>query len=247
MSLIKARFDVFKSDGSLAYFIPVQFNPTELAYAKSNQIAEIAIPGLDSPVLQYVYGNAETIQLELFFDVTDFAEGHIAVSVTEMTDRIYGLMKQERETHAPPKCRFAWGMPTASGPAMAAASGGAEASAAPFWFSCVVESVDRRFTMFNSDGVPIRARLNVRLREYKTVDQMVARLGSADHSKARVLKRGQRLEQISTAEYETPSQWRRIARTNDIDDPRRVEPGTLLRVPPVRPASVVRRSPQEDD
>src|SRR5438876_1005501 len=146
MSLVKARFDVFKSDGSLAYFIPVQFNPTELAFAKSNQIAEIAIPGLDAPVLQYIRGNTETIQLELFFDLTDFAEGPVALSVTELTDRIYALVKQERETHAPPKCRFAWGFPSASGPAGAAASGGAEVSAAPFWFTCIVEAVDRRFT-----------------------------------------------------------------------------------------------------
>src|SRR5258708_14297962 len=50
--------------------IDAQFNPTELTLTKGAQFAEIAIPGLDSPVLQFIPGVSETVSLELFFDAT---------------------------------------------------------------------------------------------------------------------------------------------------------------------------------
>ena len=52
-------------------FIPVQFNPTEYTLEKGAQIAEIAIPGLDSPILQFIRGQTEKLTLELFFDTTE--------------------------------------------------------------------------------------------------------------------------------------------------------------------------------
>jgi hypothetical protein len=255
MSLTKAKFEVLDRQGRPGPAIPVQFNPTELSFAKSAQFAEIAVPGLDAPVLQYVRGNTETLSVELFFDTTDEGFEAEGTSVTERTDEFYKLAKQNPETHAPPVCRFSWGHrgsdagTTQAGSAAGQPPGGAspasaEVSAAPFWFTCVVESVDRKFTLFSPAGVPVRARLTVKLREYKTLEQMVAELHSADHSKSRVLKRGQRLEQVSVAEYESPHEWRRIAEANGVDDPRRVRPGSLLVVPPVRPASVTRGGPR---
>ena len=38
--------------------------------AKGAQIAEIAIPGIDAPILQFVRGQTQTLALELFFDTT---------------------------------------------------------------------------------------------------------------------------------------------------------------------------------
>ena len=87
----------------------VQFNPTEFTLNKGVQLAEIAIPGLDMPILQYVHGQTETLSLELFFDTTDSGMGETAQSVTEQTDRFYQLIKIDPESHAPPVCRFVWG------------------------------------------------------------------------------------------------------------------------------------------
>ena len=53
-----------RSEGSRARIcrrvIPVQFNPTEYTLAKGAQIAEIAIPGIDSPILQFVRGQTRS-------------------------------------------------------------------------------------------------------------------------------------------------------------------------------------------
>src|SRR5215468_7563135 len=95
-------------DNQPAEPIAVQYNPTELSYDKSAQFAEIAIPGLDAPLQQFVRGQAEKLTLELFFDTTDQGMGVDAVSVTTKTDRIYQLIKIEPTRHAPPICTFIW-------------------------------------------------------------------------------------------------------------------------------------------
>ena len=103
--------------------IEVQYNPTELSWDKSAQIAEITIPGLDAPLQQFVRGQAEKLTLELFFDTTDHGMGKGAMSVTTLTDRIYQLIKIEPRRHAPPICTFIWNdhFPAARSKAMPAA------------------------------------------------------------------------------------------------------------------------------
>jgi hypothetical protein len=91
-----------------AELIPVQYNPTELTYDKSAQIAELSIPGLDSPLQQFVRGQTEKLTMDLFFDTTDHGMGKGATSVTTLTDRVYQLVKIEPTRHAPPICTFVW-------------------------------------------------------------------------------------------------------------------------------------------
>ena len=237
MSLTKAYFEIL--EGRNRGQIEVSFNPTELSFSKSAQMAEIAIPGLDSPVLQFIRGGAETLTVDLFFDTTDDGTaGPTAKSVTERTDLFYQLVKQDRDLHAPPRCRFSWGSPP---PNAGAHDKNSEVSYAPFWFTCVVESVDRRFILFSPEGVPLRARLSVRMREYKTVEQMAAALNSADHTKARVFQGRERLDQLAAEEYDAPGEWRRIAEANGLEDPRRIPAGTVLKIPPLRVESATRR------
>lgn len=233
MTRTAARFQIIDPKTNQATeTMEVQFNPTELNFSKGSNISEIAIPGLDSPVLQFIRGNAETLSLELFFDSTDDGMGSGATSVTEQTQKFYQLVKQNPDTHAPPICRFVWGNDRGG-----SATIGTDVSNAPFWFTGLVESIDRKFLLFSPEGTPLRARLTIKMREYKTVDQMVRELNSADHTKARVFKRRERLDQLSSEEYSTPDEWRRIADENDLDDPRSIEAGTLLRLPPIRPGS----------
>ena len=51
-----------------------KFNPTEYKLSKANTFAEIAIPGLDSPPLQWIRGGAETLSMELLVDTSDTLE-----------------------------------------------------------------------------------------------------------------------------------------------------------------------------
>lgn len=240
MGLQKVYFEIIdKNSKRKGEKIDAQLNPTNLGFGKTAQFAEIAIPGLDSPVLQFIRGGTETITFELFFDTTENGMGEKAKSVTEEVDKFYQLVKQDKDTHAPPICRFSWGEPPAQ---TGSHSKDKEISYAPFWFTGVVESIDRKFELFSPEGVPLRARLTVKMREYKTIEHMVAELQSADLTKAHVLKRRERLDQISASEYNTPSEWRRIAEENNLDNPRLIPPGTILKIPPMKVESATRRS-----
>ena len=47
---------------------PVMYNPEELQVEQGNNFAEVGIPGLNAPPLQYVRGKARVLTMELFFD-----------------------------------------------------------------------------------------------------------------------------------------------------------------------------------
>jgi LysM repeat protein len=200
----------------LTEFITVQFNPTEYALNKGAQIAEIAIPGLDSPILQFIRGQNEKLTLDLFFDTTRDGMDESAKDVREKTRSIYQLVKIQPKMHAPPRIRFVWGKGLS--------------------FKAIVESVQQRFTLFNPHGIPLRATLSVSFREYKTLEEQIAelKLESSDHTKRRVVKRGDTLSKIAGEEYKDPGEWRRIADQNprETANPRRLIPGTVLEIPP---------------
>lgn len=125
--LRKAILRVHWHDGALED-IEVQYNPTEYSLDKSAQIAEVQIPGLDSPLQQYVRGQTEKLTVEFFFDTTDQGMGAGAISVTRETDKIYQLVKIEPTRHAPPICDFIWA-DQFPGSSIGSAGGGAAAGA----------------------------------------------------------------------------------------------------------------------
>src|SRR3954469_24519198 len=85
------------------------FNPERYTVSKSLQLAEVAIPGLDAPVVQYVRGQNEKISMELFFDTTDAGMVDPVVDVRTQTARVYQLVKVDGELHAPPRVQLGWG------------------------------------------------------------------------------------------------------------------------------------------
>src|SRR5436309_3133601 len=84
--------------GAGGQVIPLKFNPTEYQLSKGNTFAEVAIPGLESPPIQYVRGGAETLQMEVLVDTSDTLEDVSAKYVMN----IRRLMTPGRDEHAPP-------------------------------------------------------------------------------------------------------------------------------------------------
>lgn len=229
----KARFQRLAADlETVEAEIHVDYNPTEYQLAKQVQLAEVAIPGLDAPIMQFVRGQAETLNLELYFDTTDHGTAGLGVeAVTESTDQFYQLIKINKHLHAPPVCRFVPG-----------AGGFAGSTFDSHWatqarddFTCLVESVQQRFTLFSPDGVPLRAELTVALKEFKTLEQQITQIDfqSPDYTKTHVVQRGETLNRIAHDAYGDSARWKDIAGANGVDDPLAVEPGTVLTLPPL--------------
>jgi nucleoid-associated protein YgaU len=193
--------------------LKVQYNPPDYSLSKGAQIAEIAIPGLDSPLLQFIRGTNEKITLKLFFDTTD--DG---TDVREKTKSFYNLAKMDPETHAVPKCWITWGK-----------AGKIKGDYSDFYG--IVENISQNFTLFSSDGIPLRADLEITFREYKTLEEQLQKLKS--YTRNRVVQRGETLSSIAADEYNDPNEWRTLAEENGIDDPRRLTPGTIIEIPPL--------------
>ena len=124
--------------------ITLLFNPTEYQLQKSNNFAEIAIPGLETPPLQYVRGSAQKLTTELLLDTSDTLE-----DVRKRTEPLQKLMKINGELHAPPILRLVWDGEV---------------------FLGVVESLNITFVLFTPTGVPLRAKISLALIEYRTVE-----------------------------------------------------------------------------
>lgn len=227
--LQKATMVAVYSDGPRSF--PIQYNPTELTFEKGVQNAEINIPGLDSPILQFIRCQNERLTLELFFDTTEDGMGTGARSVTEETDKFYSLTKIEPAKHVPPLVNFRWNTKF-PGKNLLAQAGGDQMRTE---FTGVVENIRQKFTLFSPEGVPLRATLTLVIREYKTLAEQLHQLNlsSPDRTHVHVIQSGETLSSMAANYYDNPDEWRPIALENGIEDPRRLTPGMFLTIPPI--------------
>jgi hypothetical protein len=191
--------------------IPFCFNPTEFQLQKTNTFAEVPIPGLESPPIQFVRGTCEKLIAELLVDTSDTLED----VRTKYVNKLRNLMRVNRELHAPPIVRFAWDSQI---------------------FVGVMEGLNVTYVLFTPKGIPLRAKLNVTLKEYRPAavqvkDQLK---NSPDVEKTYVTRRGDTLSGIAAAVLGDAGTWRELARANQIQDPRYVAPGRVLKVPRLR-------------
>ncbi len=191
--------------------IPLRFNPTEYQITKQNTFAEVPIPGLDSPPLQFVRGGAARLTVDVLLDTSDTLKD----VRKQYLDKIDMLLKVQSETHAPPIVAFQWDKQI---------------------FSGVLESATTTFMLFTEEGVPVRAKVALAIKEHVPVKVQVnkARTASPNFEKTYTVRRGDTLTSIAAWAYQDASAWRAIAQANAIVDPRRVAPGTVLTLPRLR-------------
>lgn len=200
--------------------ITVLFNPTEYSFERTNSYKATPVPGLGSPLLQFVNGESDQLTMDLFMD--DFTDPKGPTSLLQpetepLAKRLTDLSKLlliDRDLHAPPPVRFNWG---------------------PMEFAAVIEKLGRKVTMFHPDGSPARVTLSVTFKEYRTLRQQLEdpRRESADKTKRRVVIEGEELWWIAAREYDDANEWVRIADANDLDDPREITAGDWLTLPPL--------------
>lgn len=216
-------------DTSTGDSFSVMYNPEEFKLEQGNNFAEIGIPGLNAPPLQYVRGKARALTMELFFDTYETGE-----DVRNHTGSIVRLLDTDPVTKAPPVLLFSLGR---------------------LQFRCVLVDASQRFTMFLRDGTPVRSTMSVRLQEYVQVDVEirqglffgsptvfaavsaipgVARLSGATAAAlatVHVTAQGETLSGIAAAYLGDAGRWRQIADANKIEDPLHLPPGKSLIIP----------------
>lgn len=195
--------------------LEVLYNPTEYSIDTDNQISETAIPGLGAPVMQFVHGRGRTLSMQLFIDTTEpqMRAGTLFSDASEAVAKITDLLAIKSATKAPPLCRVDWGT---------------------LHFVGVLLSAKVRYMLFNYKGKPLRATVDVTLREYQPINVQLKQAtgASPDQTKTRTVKQGETLSQIAAQEYGDASKWRQVAEANGIDDPRKLPAGKVIVIPP---------------
>ncbi|WP_406335888.1 LysM peptidoglycan-binding domain-containing protein [Streptomyces sp. NBC_00203] len=201
----------------------VMYNPEEFKLEQGNTFAEVGIPGLGTPPVQYVRGKARTLSMELFFDTYE-----AGTDVRQSTSPVVALLDKDPREQAPPVLLFSLGR---------------------LQFQCVLVEAGQRFTMFLRDGTPVRSTLSVRFQEYVSLEVDVHQglfFGSPTVSAAvnavgavigvgttlHITTASDTLSGIAGAYLGDPGLWREIARANRIDDPLNLSPGRTLVIPP---------------
>lgn len=217
--LQKAEFKVYdKPGGSEINTVDFFLNPKSIQITKSVKLEESKSEGNTGETR---WSKTNPIQLdigELWFDTYE----RRANVRSEYIDDLEELLDYDENTHHIPCVRLVWGKFT-------------EQTRYDTQYLFYVEKLTVDYTMFLPDGTPVRAKAQVSLKQAMPVEQQIKerQKNSPDHAKLYTVKRGDTLQGIAHQEYEDPREWRRIAETNEIDDPMGVEPGTKLLVPPI--------------
>lgn len=228
MALEKAFIEVLAGSQAHKRF-RVLFNPAEYSLERANVYKSTPLPGLGSPLIQFVNGDAQTLFMDLFLDDYTDPDGPEGASgggekrsVQQRIEDFSKLLDIDPVLHAPPWVLFAWG---------------------PLRFRAVIEKVGRKTTLFRPDGTPARATLSVSFREFRAMsrDAPRVRTESADKTKRRQIDAAESIWLIADKEYGDPRHWRVIAADSDVDDPRDLVPGDWLRVPPLEDKDVPNR------
>ena len=202
----------------------VLFNPN--AYSISKSVGWKPLKGTEEKPIQYSQefnapplkfngGGSRILMLDLFFDVTEPINGVPISDVREETNKIVNFTQIERGTEQPPICTVSWGSK--------------QQTDSDFPFQGVITQLTQNFTLFRRDGRPVRANLNVTFTEF-LIPETDKRKTDPELT-TRTVKRGDSLSSIANDVYNSPSQWRRVAQANQIDDPRNLDIGKTLTIP----------------
>ena len=203
--------------------IEVLFNPNTYSISKSVTWGPASADAkeknstkadLNAPPLTFGGGGSRQLSFELFYDVTEKGED---ADVRDESDKVVALTLIPRGEKEPPNCQISWGK---------------EKTNLDFPFIGVLTSLTQKFTLFKSNGNPVRATLSCTFLEYlkpkddkkKTDPEMTTKM----------VKRGDTLSGIAAELYKDPRRWRAIAEANNLDDPRRLEVGRRLSIPDLR-------------
>lgn len=208
--LVKARLEEISWKGQKGqtvvegqHRIPVQFNPDSLKVSLSNQTSGGDQRG--GSAIQFVGSGTTKLSFDLWFDVTNpklnerQVKGSIPDDVRRLTEEVAFFMAPN-DKGAPPGVRFVWGR---------------------FLFEGIMESLNEELSYFSEDGRPLRAKVSVSLTRQDVRFQFKA------PPKQQQAQQGDTVPDLAGAAGD-PEKWPAVAAANGVENPRQLEPGSVL-------------------
>lgn len=212
---IKAYKSVEFKSGDLVGEFAVMFNPTTFTQKYDLEYEEQQGQGTAGTNQKFVKIKPQEYTFEFLLDGTGAAapappEGIAALirSFVSLTAEING------DTHRPNFLELSWGA---------------------FVFKCVLKSASIAYSLFEPSGAPLRAKITATFSDSVDDKLRIANEGrnSPDLTHVRRFEAGDTVPLMVYRIYEDPHLYSRVARANDLDNFRAVEPGTKLTLKPL--------------
>lgn len=200
--------------------IDVCFNPKEYSVEKgadweqSKAFDEAPMPEFKAPKPMTM---SVTLQFDTYEERVSVREKYVKrIERLVLMNKTAG--KPDKKNNKPPVLMFVWGK---------------------FAFKGVAESVSQKYTMFLTDGTPVRAECALKIRNVSSSSIDSDDKGTDNRQKGLqkgaekqyAVKDGDRLDLIAANELGDSSRWVEIAALNSIDDPTSIKAGQNLKIP----------------
>jgi hypothetical protein len=195
--------------------VDCMFNPFEYTVSKSNQYEQKQKNKSAVPEVEFKQAGPQKLVLSLMFDTYESDE-----DVSLKTNSLWKLMEaktresgQSNKKVPPPEVAFEWGV---------------------FRFVAVITDMTQKFTLFKSDGTPVRAKVDVTFTQHKDLNDYPSQnptSGGGPLERVRTVVAGDRLDTIAYEVYGSAAKWRLIAVQNHITNPLALKPGQELSIP----------------
>jgi len=189
------------------------FNPREYTITKSATWHKTPAKGAKSaPKPEFVGSNPRSMSMELFFDAWE-KSGDVSKDVDTLLEWTSPTAKSLADNKPnPPIVVFHWGTKS--------------------YFDAYIKQVSVKYTMFKTDGAPVRATVAIGFEEVPAEPSKTnPTSGGPTGRRTHIVAGADTLQSIAYAEYGDAALWRGVAATNGIDDPLRVAAGTTLLIP----------------
>jgi len=194
--------------------VACQFNPKDFSITRVIKYITRKSTGSDVPTREFAGGEAQNLTVRLLFDSTDDGSDvrNKYKSLLEMA--MIDETKKDTTTNLgePPLCMFQWGSYLS--------------------YKGVITQISQNFTLFKTDGTPLRASVDVTFSETGEQTKKQNPTTRTEARKIWVVHEGQTLDWIAYQEYGDPAYWRHIAETNNLANPRDLRPGQVLKLTP---------------
>ena len=200
--------------GLPADIFTVMFNPN--TYSQKYEVEYNEAQGQGDTGSPQVFGSVKPQEytFEFLFDGTGTAAEPI--DVQETVDRFLTITgKHDGEIHRPKYLKLVWGA---------------------LLSKCVLKNAEITYTLFQSDGFPLRAKVKATFAENIEDALRVAeeRQNSPDLTHIVTVREGEHLSQLCQRMYRNPKYYLQVAAFNGIKNFRKLQPGQRLLFPPIK-------------
>jgi Contractile injection system tube protein len=204
-------------------YVPM-YNPTSFSVSHEIKHDELGALTVGNMVKKFLSANPRTVSMELFFDGTGASPSSLGVSANDLSgiqsvenqinNFLLGAYQISGVIHRPNFIMIIWGS---------------------FIMTGVLSSANVTYTMFATDGSPLRAKLAITIKEHTESKLLIKALSlqSPDLSKSITVQEGDTLPLLCFREYGDASYYIKVAKVNNLKNYRKLIQGTELLFPPI--------------